>query len=93
MTEVDCRSTGLLPPPAESSCCTPPLPQQHYGVTHLLPAGDVVSCSDNDLVDDSHGMTVHDVSGRLQWSFKFFENLHMDVTPARADHLRRAMER
>ena len=63
------------------------------GVTHEVPPGDVVSCDDHTLVDDNHGMTVHDIAGRLQWSFKFFENLHMDVSPAQAEHLRDAMER
>jgi hypothetical protein len=82
----------------------PPLPQYaatttnniaegSQGVTHQVPPGDVVSCDDHTLVDDNHGMMVHDTSGRLQWSFKFFENLHMDLRPTHMDHLRAGMER
>ncbi|KAL3920226.1 MAG: hypothetical protein SGARI_006998, partial [Bacillariaceae sp.] len=47
------------------------------GVTHDIPSGDLVSC---DGEQQDFGLTVHDIPGRLQWSFKFFENLHMDLS-------------
>jgi hypothetical protein len=68
-----------------------------FGVAHRIPPGDVVTSFDIDhttLVDeDDRGMTIHDRQRRLQWSFRFFENLHMDLSVDRADHLRSAMER
>mmetsp|Transcript_19997 Transcript_19997/g.35177 ORF Transcript_19997/g.35177 Transcript_19997/m.35177 type:complete len:476 (-) Transcript_19997:845-2272(-) len=59
------------------------------GVTHCLPPGDLVSCDSSGDV----GLTVHDIPGRLQWSFKFFENLHMDLNEAGFDHLIAGVER
>jgi hypothetical protein len=38
-------------------------------------------------------LTVHDIPGRLQWSFKFFENLHMDLSLSESEHLKEAIER
>jgi hypothetical protein len=62
------------------------------GVTHRIPPGDLVSCCDGDG-DEDLGLTVHDIPGRLQWSLKFFENLHMDISPSQEDHRRKGMER
>ncbi len=90
MTAGETRSTTGRE--GQHHCC-PNLADGSLGVTHLVPPGDVVSCDDQTLVDDNLGMTVHDVSGRLQWSFKFFENLHMDLSPNHAEHLRAGMER
>lgn len=59
------------------------------GVTHLVPAGDVVLCDGEDDV----GLTVHDMQGRLQWSLNFFENLHMDLSRSQSEHLRVGIER
>ena len=45
--------------------------------------------------DDESGLTVHDVDNKLQWSFKYFDNLHMDLgtfTITR-QHLHDAIER
>jgi hypothetical protein len=63
------------------------------GVTHHIPSGDLVSCGDSDDNDDNLGLTVHDIPGRLQWSFKFFENLHMDLNPSQEEHRRKGIER
>jgi hypothetical protein len=59
------------------------------GVTHLVPSGDIVLCDGEEDV----GLTVHDVQGRLQWSLKFFENLHMDLSMTHRDHLKAGIER
>lgn len=75
------------------------------GVSHKLPVGDVVVV-DSDYINniggdgsdtlpssDEAGLTIHDVHGRLQWSIKFFENLHMDLRHESKDHLVAGMER
>jgi hypothetical protein len=59
------------------------------GVTHHLPPGDIVSYDG----EEDNGLTVHDIPGRLQWSFKFFENLHMDLSLSEAEHHKAAIER
>lgn len=59
------------------------------GVTHLVPTGDIVLCDGEEDV----GLTVHDVQGRLQWSLKFFENLHMDLSIAQQEHRDAGIER
>lgn len=61
------------------------------GVTHLVPPGDIVVCGDGE--EDDVGLTIHDVQGRLQWSLKFFENLHMDLSLAHSEHRNAAIER
>jgi hypothetical protein len=59
------------------------------GVTHVVPSGDIVHCDGEEDV----GLTVHDVQGRLQWSLKFFENLHMDLSRSQNEHLTAGIER
>eukprot|EP00529_Nitzschia_sp_RCC80_P013026 CAMPEP_0113476178 /NCGR_PEP_ID=MMETSP0014_2-20120614/19525_1 /TAXON_ID=2857 /ORGANISM="Nitzschia sp." /LENGTH=591 /DNA_ID=CAMNT_0000369167 /DNA_START=60 /DNA_END=1832 /DNA_ORIENTATION=+ /assembly_acc=CAM_ASM_000159 len=45
--------------------------------------------------DESSGMElmIHDENQRLQWSIKFFENLHFDLNSAHRDHLHESIER
>jgi hypothetical protein len=59
------------------------------GVTHVVPSGDIVLCDG----EEDAGLTVHDVQGRLQWSLKFFENLHMDLSSSQSEHCKAGIER
>ena len=38
-------------------------------------------------------LMIHDENQRLQWSIKFFENLHFDLNPAHREHLHEGIER
>ncbi|KAG7350417.1 hypothetical protein IV203_009777 [Nitzschia inconspicua] len=67
----------------------PSLADGSQGVTHMVPPGDIVLCDG----EEDMGLTVHDIQGRLQWSFKFFENLHMDLSLAQQEHRNEAIER
>ena len=38
-------------------------------------------------------LMIHDENRRLQWSIKFFENLHFDLNPAHREHLHEGIHR
>eukprot|EP00529_Nitzschia_sp_RCC80_P013033 CAMPEP_0113461632 /NCGR_PEP_ID=MMETSP0014_2-20120614/11649_1 /TAXON_ID=2857 /ORGANISM="Nitzschia sp." /LENGTH=589 /DNA_ID=CAMNT_0000353415 /DNA_START=554 /DNA_END=2320 /DNA_ORIENTATION=+ /assembly_acc=CAM_ASM_000159 len=50
---------------------------------------------DEDDDDERSGveLMIHDENQRLQWSIKFFENLHFDLNSAHRDHLHESIER
>jgi hypothetical protein len=58
-----------------------------FGIELKCPPGEEIQS------DDETGFTLYDQEKRLQWSFNFFENLHMDLSYETRDHLRAAIER
>jgi hypothetical protein len=52
-----------------------------------LPPGSVVED------DEDAGLIIHDRERDIQWSVKFFENLHMDLSGPTMGHLESAIER
>lgn len=58
-----------------------------FGFRLETPSGDVVNA------DDESGLTILDAVNDLQWSLKFFDNLHMDLSDSTKQHLNDAIHR